>query len=677
MSRRIAELLEEQPAGAGGAAREARARHVGRDRRGELPRARSSSSRARREAIERAGDGRFGLGGRQVAPSSGRTSATALLVATLPALRGALLADADGVVLEVDRSPEAVAFASSARAPEVSQVGAPCPDHLINTKHKPLVVDFDPDTDDAGRARASAFARGVEEYARWYRALLRAQPRRRDAAVPDRPRRAARRARPRRRHRHDAARDAGRARIARDLYHRAIAVEDAADALGGFRSLSEAEAFAIEYWPLERYKLAQAPPRGELAGRDRAGHRRGQRHRPRDRARARRARRARRRRRPERATARSEVADELVAAHGVAPRARGRRSTSPSEDGRARDGAPDGARVRRPRHPRRVGRARDERADHRDDARRLGAELRRARPRLLPRRARGVPRPDRAGPRRLDRLRRLEERARRGGERRRVLVGEGGVAPPRALPRRGGRPARDPRQHRQPGRGDPGLEHLVVRLEGRAREHLRRQRGRAPDLLPRPHEARRRRLPEDVAEAIAFFAGPRSRSRPETSSTSTAASPPRIPGSAKEAHRPLVSFPTTPTRKEPSMHKHRWAVFAAAFLVAGVAVAAALGRPEPLDGGQDVLLHPEGHAQPVRGDRRPRRQDRAHRARRQAGRPVGHGGHRGGAAAGDPGGDPGARGGHRDRRQRPGRALPGAQAGAGGRARRSSRSTRT
>ncbi len=60
--------------------------------------------------------------------------------------------------------------------------------------------------------------------------------------------------------------DAGRARVTRDLYHRAIAVQDAADAMGGFRSLSESEAFAIEYWPLERYKLAQAPPRGELAG---------------------------------------------------------------------------------------------------------------------------------------------------------------------------------------------------------------------------------------------------------------------------------------------------------------------------------------------------------------------------------------------------------------------------
>jgi NAD(P)-dependent dehydrogenase (short-subunit alcohol dehydrogenase family) len=61
--------------------------------------------------------------------------------------------------------------------------------------------------------------------------------------------------------------DAARARTARDLYHRAVAVEDAANAIGGFRSLTEAEAFAIEYWPLERYKLAQAPPPRELAGR--------------------------------------------------------------------------------------------------------------------------------------------------------------------------------------------------------------------------------------------------------------------------------------------------------------------------------------------------------------------------------------------------------------------------
>ena len=77
----------------------------------------------------------------------------------------------------------------------------------------------------------------------------------------------ARRDRSRRRHRHERGRRRHGRGLARDLYQRAIAVQDAADALGGFRSLSEAEAFAIEYWPLERYKLAQAPPPGELAGR--------------------------------------------------------------------------------------------------------------------------------------------------------------------------------------------------------------------------------------------------------------------------------------------------------------------------------------------------------------------------------------------------------------------------
>jgi NAD(P)-dependent dehydrogenase (short-subunit alcohol dehydrogenase family) len=61
--------------------------------------------------------------------------------------------------------------------------------------------------------------------------------------------------------------DAGKARFSRELYGRAIAVESAADAAGGFSSLSEPEAFAIEYWPLERYKLAQAPPPAQLSGR--------------------------------------------------------------------------------------------------------------------------------------------------------------------------------------------------------------------------------------------------------------------------------------------------------------------------------------------------------------------------------------------------------------------------
>ena len=48
-------------------------------------------------ALERAGAGKFGLGGRKTA-EPGEDDAEALLVRALPVLRGALLADADGVV---------------------------------------------------------------------------------------------------------------------------------------------------------------------------------------------------------------------------------------------------------------------------------------------------------------------------------------------------------------------------------------------------------------------------------------------------------------------------------------------------------------------------------------------------------------------------------------------------
>ena len=57
----------------------------------------------------------------------------------------------------------------------------------------------------------------------------------------------------------------GRA-LSRDLYHRAIEVMAGAHALGEFVSLDEAESFAVEYWPLELYKLSLAPPPGELQG---------------------------------------------------------------------------------------------------------------------------------------------------------------------------------------------------------------------------------------------------------------------------------------------------------------------------------------------------------------------------------------------------------------------------
>ena len=56
-----------------------------------------------------------------------------------------------------------------------------------------------------------------------------------------------------------------------------------------------------------------------------------------------------------------------------------------------------------------------------------------------------------------------------------------------------------------------GSGDLVVGVEGRAREHLRRRRGGPARLLPRPHRrSASTSTPEDVAEAIVFLASARS-----------------------------------------------------------------------------------------------------------------------------------------------------------------------
>ena len=346
----------------------------------------------RRRGDRAGGDGGFGLGGAQGRAArrpGGRRPARG---APCPALRGALLADADGVVLEVDRSPEAVAFAllgAGARGePDRRAVPRPPDPHEAQAARRRLRPRRGRSPDEL----AAALRAGVDEYAAWYRDYYERNLTDESRPFPIDP------AGPRvvlvpgRRHRHERRRRGPRARSRATSTTVRSPSQDAADAVGGFRSLSEAEAFAIEYWPLERYKLAQAPPRGELAGRDRARHRR--------RAAASAARpragspsSARTSSSPTSTpTAPSTVADEIVAAHGrpAALAVAGRRH----ERGRRRgDGAPDRARLRRPRHPRLLAPGSPSSAPVTETtARRVGAEPRRARARLLPGRARGVPR---------------------------------------------------------------------------------------------------------------------------------------------------------------------------------------------------------------------------------------------------------------------------------------------
>ncbi len=59
--------------------------------------------------------------------------------------------------------------------------------------------------------------------------------------------------------------DAMMADVSAQLTHRSIDVMHGAEACGGFISLSDAESYAVEYWPLEQYKLKLAPPEREFA----------------------------------------------------------------------------------------------------------------------------------------------------------------------------------------------------------------------------------------------------------------------------------------------------------------------------------------------------------------------------------------------------------------------------
>lgn len=177
----------------------------------------------------------------------------------LPVLRGACTSERP-VVLEFDASPEALALVCSGEARALSQAGAACPDHLVHTKRVPLWLDWRPeDGADALLERARA---GVEEYRAGYARYFKdhqaegdrmSSPAPRVILVPGLGL-------------VTTGPDAAGADVARQLYQRAIAVMRGARSLGGFVSLSEAESYAIEYWPLELYKLSLKPAPRPLDG---------------------------------------------------------------------------------------------------------------------------------------------------------------------------------------------------------------------------------------------------------------------------------------------------------------------------------------------------------------------------------------------------------------------------
>jgi len=169
----------------------------------------------------------------------------------LAQLRREIAAAADvPVVMSTHSDSKYLAFARDENVRAISQRGPATPDHILRTKRLPTL----------GRDVA-AYARSYREYfarnaarARETKTMLDPAPR----VVLDPQLGMC-----------CVGRSAKEAGIVRDLYSHTIDVIRRAEALGGYRALSEQELFEFEYWDLEQAKLRRAgkPPifSGEVA----------------------------------------------------------------------------------------------------------------------------------------------------------------------------------------------------------------------------------------------------------------------------------------------------------------------------------------------------------------------------------------------------------------------------
>jgi len=197
-----------------------------------------------------------------------------LAATVMPALRGLVASPASlecGPVLCFDDGPDVLEFVGGADTPRLVAIGAACPDHLVHTKPWPLLADWAPTA--SIDALHEALRRGVDDYrARYQRYLADNAGQNLDPnadAPVNRPTDATVDPTPRvvlipGVGMITTGKDVAAADVARQLYHRAVAVMAGAEACGGFVSLTDAESYAVEYWPLEQYKLTLAPPEREF-----------------------------------------------------------------------------------------------------------------------------------------------------------------------------------------------------------------------------------------------------------------------------------------------------------------------------------------------------------------------------------------------------------------------------
>jgi rhamnulose-1-phosphate aldolase/alcohol dehydrogenase len=200
----------------------------------------------------------FGGAAVQSLPADQRRAIAARL---MPKIRGFISEDSHKLG-HFDDSAAVLEFVNSNNLRPLAALGTSCPDHFLRTKIRPLVIDFDPakpDVDAVIAGLADQIAAYRVDYQAYYdRCKHDNSPAVRDpnAVVYLMPGVGM----------FTFAKDKATARISGEFYVNAINVMRGSSTVSEYQGLPEQEAFDIEYWLLEEAKLARMPKPKSLAG---------------------------------------------------------------------------------------------------------------------------------------------------------------------------------------------------------------------------------------------------------------------------------------------------------------------------------------------------------------------------------------------------------------------------
>lgn len=206
--------------------------------------------------LNRKMDGTPAFGGSAVVPHK-RDERARVAAKLMPRLRGAMLGGRPKTGHFTDDA-ETLEFVGSRDFAVLATIGTSCPDHFLRTKIAPMTLDPARIDDDAYLAdNLDTYRRNYAAY--YQRCSKPGDPAMRDAnpvivLLPGVGRFA-------------FAANKTTARLASEFYGNAINVMRGATAIGEYVGLPEAEAFAIEYWALEEAKLQRMPKPKPLVGR--------------------------------------------------------------------------------------------------------------------------------------------------------------------------------------------------------------------------------------------------------------------------------------------------------------------------------------------------------------------------------------------------------------------------